>query len=112
MNDLEQIEITIESAKKKIQTMEALNRLMDNKDFQRIIDEGYLKEEPVRLVYLKAAPEMQEDLMQKQVISAIDGIGQLRAYLSLLMTQGYSALRALEADEKTREEILAEQLEA
>jgi hypothetical protein len=41
MNEVEQIEVTIEAVKEKIKMRKALKRLTKNKDFQLIVDTGY-----------------------------------------------------------------------
>jgi len=105
---LEQIEIGIEAAKAQVNKMEALLRLIDNKDFKTVIDEGYFKEEAARVVILKADPEMQEAKYQDQLDKSIIAIGHLRQYLRTVMQMGRMAERSIKDDEQTREELLAE----
>jgi hypothetical protein len=42
MNEIEQIEVNIDVARKDVEKMDGLLRLIKNKDFQSLIDEGYL----------------------------------------------------------------------
>ncbi len=111
LTDLEQIEISIDDAHRKIKLMKSLQQLIKNKDFNAVIDTGYFEEEAVRLVHLKADPNMQEHEQQEGVLRAIDSIGYLRTYLSLITRKGEAAKEALANHEQTREDILHEDLE-
>lgn len=109
-NDLQAVEVSIEDAKEKIRKRDALKKLIDLPQFKEIVDEGYFKEEAVRLVHLKADYNMQDPQQQEFVIKAIDAIGVFRGYLSRIFQQGNSAENALKEYEATREEMLAENL--
>ena len=108
MNDLEAVEISIDQAKEKIELMECLDRLTRNKDFKKLIDNDYLREESIRLVYLRADPNMQVPESQAHVNKSLDAIGALRAYFHKVQVQGMGALNSLSESEQVREEILAE----
>lgn len=111
MNDeVEQIELSIQEAKKNVNKMQALLRLIDNKDFQVVLDDGYFRDEASRIVILKADPEMQKEEYQKQLDNSIIAIGGLRQYFRTVMQLGRMAERSISDDERTREELLAEEL--
>ncbi len=110
MNQLDQIDITIEAAKENIALKKALERLTKNKDFQIVIDTGYLINEAVRYVHLKADYNMLAEDQQAYCIRGIDAIGTLRAYFTKIMQQGTAAIAALDEHENTREALLAEEL--
>jgi hypothetical protein len=103
---LEQIEVSIEQAKEIVEDRDALLRLMDNKDFKRILQEKYMKEEAVRLVLLKGASLTPEQ--QVQVDKMINGIAALDGFLRTIMIEGEQMEESIEADNLTREEILKE----
>lgn len=107
---LQQLEVSIEEAKAHIETRAALARLSSNPDFEKIVLEGYLKDEAVRLVQLRADPNFSSDEDQASLLKAIDAIGQFRLYCNTINQVGQMAQNALEADEATREEILAEDI--
>lgn len=109
-SEIESIELSIEDAKRKIDLREAMRRLMKNKDFITIIDDGYFESEAVRLVHLKSDPNMQDPDQQAFVVRAIDAIGTLRAYMSRIFQQGNSAENAMAAHETALEEVLSEDL--
>ena len=110
MNDIEQIEITLEEARGKVNSMEAVGRLLANKDFKHVIDNGYFFTEAARLVMLKADPSMGSPEAQRQVDNQIMAVGTFRQYLSTIIAMGRTAEMSIAADEETREELLAEEL--
>lgn len=109
-DQLEQIEISIEEAKKTVAMKEALHNLLDNKDFKAVIEEGYFEKEASRVVLLKSDPEMQDEKSQKQLDHTIIAIGSLRQYFRTIMQLGYMAERSIADDEATREDLLAEEI--
>lgn len=113
MNETEQqlndIEISIDDARKTITRKDQLQRLIDSQDWKDIIEDGYFRDEAARLVVLKADPSMLEDKEQKQIDIAINAIGPFRQYLRTIMQFGFMAEQALNNDQQTREELLEEE---
>ena len=109
-DEMESVEVNIADAKKAVAHMEAIARLQNNKDFNLVINEGYLKDEAVRLVHLKNDFNMASEEQQRFIENAIIGIGQFRSYLGALYRQGNMAKQALEDHENTREEMLREEM--
>lgn len=110
-NELEAVQISIDKAKKAVDLMNALDKLQKNRNFDLLINKGYLEEEALRLVYLKSDFQMSSPEQQDFITKGIEGIGQLRNFLSMVYRQGESAKAALADHENTREQILAEELE-
>jgi hypothetical protein len=108
VQQLEQVEITIEQAKEAIELKKALLRLHENKDFKAIIDEGFFKVEAARLCEVRSDPMMCDDESQKVIDNQITAIGGLRQYLLKVFNQGTQMENALEGHERTREDILME----
>lgn len=108
-NTVQAIEENIRQAKLIAGKGEALERLRQNRDFKAVILDGYFKEEAIRLVHLKADPSMQSPDMQKSIVAQMDAIGSLNQYFTAVVQQGSIALKAISADEETRDEILAEE---
>lgn len=109
MSELNDVEISIEDARKTVNRMKDLQQLLDSPIWENIIENGYFRDEASRLVLLKADPAMLGDKEQKQIQIAIDAIGPFRQYLRTIMQFGMMAERAMEDDENTREELLAEE---
>jgi hypothetical protein len=107
-HDLDTIDISIQQAKDTIEAMEALKRLGTNKDFKKIILEGYFENEASRTVLLKADPSLSKPEDQVMLDHSIIAIGQLRQYFLMINAMGQQALKAKEYDEETRQELLAE----
>ena len=107
-NQIEEVELSIDNANEAVDLMEALLRLTKNKDYIKVIAEGYLKEEAIRLCHLRADYNFRSDEDQEGLMKAIDGIANFRQYCASLVQMGRGAQNAITADEQTREELLAE----
>lgn len=108
---IEEIELNIKEAKKITDLGKALDRLHSNRDFKKVIGEGFFKDEAVRLVHLKADPSMQSEEMQAAIEKHMQGIGALTQYFRMISHQAMLASKAMEEDERTREELMEEGLE-
>ena len=62
-SEIQQLEHEIQTSKKSVELGNALERLFNNRDFKNIVLKGYLEQEAVRLVHLKASPEMERDFL-------------------------------------------------
>lgn len=110
MSDIQEIELSIEQSRVFITTADALNRLMKNEDFKILISVGYFKEEPARLVELKAAPQTTSEEWQASIIKSIDGIGSLQQYFNTIWGLAENARVAIEEGEEALVEIEAGEL--
>lgn len=107
---LKEIELSIEQATKLLEQGSALLRLRTNKDFTKLIYSGYFEQEAIRLVHLKADPNMSTDTSQKAIVSQMDAIGALNQYFNAVLHRYSMAEKAIEADQETRAELLAEEI--
>lgn len=105
---IQAIDRNIKDAKATLEIGTALERLRGNKDFKKIIVEGYFRDEAVRLVHLKGDPSMQGEQYQRSIISQMDAISSLNQYFTTIMHQAGLATKSIAADEETLEELLAE----
>lgn len=108
---VEEIELNIKQAQKIVDVGTSLERLLLNRDFKKVIVEGYLEQEAVRLVHLKADESMQTPAKQESVIKQIDAIGALSSYFNTVRWKAAQAVKAIDADEQTREELIQEDVE-
>lgn len=106
--ELQQIELNIQQGKVITALGESLERLLDNRDFKKLISVGYFEQEAIRLVHLKADPNMQGDNQQKSILSQMNAIGSLKQYLLTIETRANMASKAIEADEQMLADLLAE----
>lgn len=110
MNDptIEEFELDVTEAKEHVALADALGRLQKNKDFELIINKGYIQDEAVRLVSLKAHPSMQDDKRQSSIVKSIDGIGALEQYFSMLYVVGANSQLAIDEANEAIVEMNAE----
>ena len=106
MTELEEVDIQIETASKIRSIRDNCAKLMKNRNFKDVIEDGYFKEEAARLVMAKSAPLSEEQ--QRNIDGMIIGVGALANYLNMVMRRGADMDVALGEHEQTREEILAE----
>jgi hypothetical protein len=95
-------------AKKRVELGNALERLRSNRDFNKLIVDGYLRDEAVRLVHLKASSDMQSPAQQAAINRDIDGIGALNEFFSNTAILARMAVKELSDVEQTRTDILEE----
>jgi hypothetical protein len=106
---VQSLDENIRQAKEIVEVDSALQRLESNRDFRKVIKEGYLEKEAIRLVHLKADPAFQTVERQASIDTQINAIGQLAQYFRTVTFNASVAARAIEADEYTRTEVLAEE---
>jgi phytoene dehydrogenase-like protein len=99
------LEASIQRAKASVELGQALERLLTNRDFRTVIEQGYFKEEAIRLVHLRADPSMTSSFMQESIVKQMDAIGALVQYFAVIRHQSAMAGRSIESDELTLEEL-------
>jgi hypothetical protein len=107
---IQAIEQNIKKARAVIEFGNALERLRNNKDFKKVIVDGYFHDEAVRLVHLKGDPAMQTPQMQQSIINQMDAIAALNQYFGTILQQSSLAAKSVASDEETRDELLEEEL--
>lgn len=96
---IEEIEVSITEAKKMVSLGSALERLLNNRDFKRVILEEYLDREAVRLVHLKADHNSQDEAAQKGILTQMDAIGSFTNYCRNVTAAAERAKHAIEDGE-------------
>lgn len=107
--EIRQLDEDIKRNQKLIDRGAALDRLFSNRDFKRIVVEGYINEEAVRLVHAKANPGLQNEAAQKAIVRDIDAIGSLNQYLHGIIRNAAIAQRDNQNNEAARDELIEEQ---
>ena len=107
-DQIAQLERNISQAKELADLGTSLERLRNNRDFKKVIGEGYFEQEAIRLVHLMSDSNMQSPEIQQSIHKQMIAVGMFREFLETLTTRANMARRAVEADEATRDEILAE----
>lgn len=108
MSQVQEIEVGMEEAKAVIARKSAVLKLESNREFKKLILEGYFKEEASRLALLSADPRIRpED--QADAILQIQSISKLHQYLHGIIMQGTIAEQALAEYEEALEEARVEE---
>lgn len=110
-NAIEEIELSIQEAQAFVDKGKALERLRHNRDFQAVVLEGYLKDEAVRLVHLKNAPNVQSEQVQRSIVKQIDAVGVFTQFLNTVHRQAEEAQYAIDSGEEEIEAARAEEVE-
>jgi|TARA_B110000908_G_C10045964_1_gene354022 hypothetical protein len=107
---MQEIEITIEDAKKAIYLGDLVTKLESNPDFKELIIDGYFKEDAARVVMLKADKEFQSLAQQDKLDKDIMGISVFGEYLRTKKILGLMAQESLREHEDTRQAIVQENI--
>lgn len=106
---LNQIEKDIKVSTEVVDFGNALERLRSNRDFKRVVLEGYFKDEAVRLVHLSADPSMQSPEKQESIKQQTLAIGHLVQYLNTVFFRARQAGKYIADAEEMRHELIAEE---
>jgi len=109
---IELIELSIESAREKVAMATSLRRLYKNKDFKKVFLDYFLGTDVSRTVKALAEPACQDPNIQRALQKRIDAVGQLDQFMRMTERIGDTAAKALVDDEETREAILRDEAEA
>lgn len=102
------LEEFIDEQQVRIKDAEALERLLRNRDFKRIVDNGLFNKEATRLVMLKADHDNQDDFRQAEILKGIDSIGYLRNHFNTITALGGQAKLRTEESRQAIAEIRSE----
>lgn len=105
--DIKALDASIQRSKEIVELGASLERLLSNRDFRTVVQEGYFKQEAIRLVHLRSDPAMQTPERQDDIVKQIDAIAGLSQYFTVLGQQAHMAKRSILVDEQTREDIMA-----
>lgn len=83
----------------------SLERLRKNRDFKKIIESEYMREEAVRLVHLKGNSNVQEPRQQASIDNQIMAIGCLSDFLDMVEARAAGAVDAIDECEDLRAEL-------
>lgn len=102
---IQALQDSIVNDQKHVDLASSLSRLVGNKDFIKVVKEGYFNKEAIRLVHLKSDPSMQTPERQASILRDIDAIGSFRGFLDLIDSRGAQARRAIDTAEEQIVEI-------
>lgn len=100
------IEQSIRESVKEVEFAEALQRLQNNRDFKRVVLDGYLTQEAVRLVHLMSDPAVQDPATQQSIHLQLRAVGELNAFFQRVVAQAGIARKNIAYSEQAREELI------
>ena len=108
-NDIQEIEVSIEEAKKIAKRAERVRRLEKNADFKALILDGYFTEEAARLVHLATDHQVIQGGHLEFVMNDLKGIGALKRYLTAALQLGDIAANTVKEYQEELDAIRAEE---
>lgn len=102
--DIEQVELSISEAKKSIEMGKMAEKLAINRDFKKVVMDGYFVDEAARLVHLLGDPRLNQE-GRESVLRDIQGLGAFKQYLQNKVREGHMAQDALEEHQETLDEL-------
>lgn len=106
MSDIQQIEITIEQAKKLIERKNQIEKLTSNREFRKVILDGYFVDEAARLAGISGDPLHARD--HDDILLSLQAISKLRLFLQNQIRMGEVAERELNEHYEVLDEARAE----
>lgn len=91
MSEVNELEISIAEAKKMVDRKDQALKLASNREFRKLILEGYFKEEAARLVEVSALPHFEDK--RDEIFGEIKGISYFQQYLRNIVRAGEVAER-------------------
>lgn len=105
----EMLNMDMTEAKEYIYLGECLERLMNNQDFKKVILEHYLKDEPVRLTYLRSDSAMMNSKDREANLAynnqLLDGIASFYNFMDMTRRLAASAKLSIQDYEEAMKEI-------
>lgn len=100
MNEQQQpIEVTINEARTAVELGEAIERLLKNEDYITVIENGYLRDNVLKMAPHVSSPH---EALSKGAVNAIIGVGAYKSYIRAAAMEGESAKAALVEHESVR----------
>lgn len=99
------IERTVKEAKEQKALGSALERLMSNRDFLKVIKQGYFTDEAVRLVHARGDSACQTPEKQEAILRQIDAISNLSQFFKAIEFTAGLADKSIEDSEAVLEEL-------
>lgn len=78
----EALERDLDTHKHSIELLKSLRALSRNKDFQRVITEGYFRDEAVAGVAALSAPTVDSEASRAKTLKRLDAISELQQYFT------------------------------
>lgn len=107
-SQVQEVQITLDEAKKKVKLGEALERLERNKDFKLIFEEEFFKQESIRQVSLLSCPNHQEPHKQAAIIADMRASATVQSFFNLLRRNARMSEQAVQDSEDQLAQLRAQ----
>lgn len=104
--EIQQIELSIEEAQKMVDRKNQLEKLFGNREFKKVVLDGYFKEEAARLATLTGDSALVAQ--RPEIFLAIQSIAKLQEYFRTVALMGNSAEAELAEAQEVLDELRAE----
>lgn len=104
---IEQLELQLESSKEQVELRNAAQRLWENRDFKKVILEGFMLHECARYAQQAGNPAMSREDRDDALQLAL-AAGHLKRFLSVTIQMGNNAESQIKAIEDALDEDRAE----
>lgn len=109
MSDVvKEIEISMETVKKKIEKAELLERLCKNSDFKKLFLDDFCDHHALSLLSKKASPNYQDSANQQYINGQLSAVGHINLYMQYIRQEGQIAREALKEATEERNRALEE----
>ncbi|CAA0365897.1 conserved hypothetical protein [Alteromonas alvinellae] len=109
---IKEIEVSKKEAQRFIDKAAGLEQLAKNRHFNKLILEGYFKDEAARLTGLLGEPEFASEEHQRELFSQLKAISHLQQHFRAITEVGRQMRQAVDDMDAAIEEINAEEAEA
>lgn len=106
---IEQMELSLEEAQKKVDLAAWLQKLKTNREFKKVFLDELFKKEPVRVTAALADPATAS--YRDDLIAVLDMIGKLQLWIRATIAEGEQAETAIREYREEIDIIRAEELE-
>jgi hypothetical protein len=106
---IREIEMTMKEAQEKISLAESLSILYDNKHFQKVFLDSYLKAYALSLIFMKTNPNHQTDMKQNLLNKQIEAVGYFNEYLDQIRVEGELAKHSMQTSQTEYNLLLGEE---
>ncbi len=100
MSKQEQIEVSIQTAKKMVAKKDLFLALQQNPNFKKLIEDEYFTQEASRLVLYKATPGAQDPKEQYNIDMRINAIGFLQQFFISIVALGNMSEKKIREDQQ------------
>jgi hypothetical protein len=105
-SELEEIQLSIQAARDLVEKRDALITLSKNEQFKKMILEGYLKNEAVRLAQISGEYAHRE--YRGEIMGMITGISYFNQWIEQVLREGDNAEEAIREHEQAMQDVLEE----